>query len=82
MRVPWKRFGEVPHPISDGRQDRLYRTLLAQGDGKKSVDLLETKPGRAVVAVIRSMGEIEDALSHLVIRLNDEKSIGQTPIRN
>jgi hypothetical protein len=32
--------------------------------------------------VIRSMGEIEDALSHLVIRLNDEKSIGQTPIRN
>jgi hypothetical protein len=61
----WKRFGEVPHPFSEGRQDRLYRTLLAQGDGKKSVDLLETKPERAVVAVIRSMGEIEDALSHL-----------------
>jgi len=30
-------------------QDRLYRTLLSQGDGRKSVDLQETKPGRAVM---------------------------------
>ena len=30
-------------------QDRFYRTLLAQGDGKKSVGLQETKPGRAVM---------------------------------
>ena len=41
----WNRFGEVPHPISERRQDRLYRTLLVHGDGKKSVDLQETKPG-------------------------------------
>jgi hypothetical protein len=30
-------------------KDRLYWTLLAQGDGKKSVNLQETKPGRAVM---------------------------------